>query len=299
MLYLMTPILFYLFIVAGLFFMLKNITNSRRLRYLKIQLQDKTTGKKNNKIKGIFAIIAGRVGDFFSKITNERFRRKYERSIEFIRSYQDINFDFNILFGYKILSALCGFLIALFALEKLFYLIPGLICLFLTGFFIPDIVIKILISRKLEEFNLDLPYVIDLLYITSLSGQNIYNSIKILIQKYNGAIASELQRFLRELELGLGREQAYENAISRNNPDGFKNLLFLLMQAEKFGSKTSEILKQKSKYLRFETAQKVEAESRRVSVFLIFPLVFFILPAFILLVGGPLIFSIAGSFKVV
>jgi tight adherence protein C len=156
--------------------------------------------------------------------------------------------------------------------------------------------LKITIKKRFDEFESDLPYAIDLLYIATISGQNIFNSIRILTEKYRSRISIELGRFLKEINLGIGRYEAYKNALNRNRAESFKNLLFLLIQAEKFGSSISDVLKQKSKYLRFEIAQKYEISSRRILILLLFPLVFLILPAFILLVGGPLVFSIAGSF---
>jgi pilus assembly protein TadC len=68
------------------------------------------------------------------------------------------------------------------------------------------------------------------------------------------------------------------------------------MQAEKYGSSMSEVLKQKSNYMKFEISQNVERKARKVTLMMLFPLVFLILPSFIILVGGPLIFSVGGDF---
>ena len=84
--------------------------------------------------------------------------------------------------------------------------------------------------------------------------------------------------------------------MARNTTEDFKNLLFLLMQAEKYGSSMSEVLKQKSNYMKFEISQNVERKARKVTLMMLFPLVFLILPSFIILVGGPLIFSVGGDF---
>jgi Flp pilus assembly protein TadC len=165
-----------------------------------------------------------------------------------------------------------------------------------AGFFIPDLILNYIGKRRIKEFNKDLPYIIDLLHIATLSGQNIYNSIKIVAEKYNGSICLALKKFLKEIDFGVSRIDAFKNTVNLTNPGNFRNFLFLLIQAERFGSSISDLLSLQSRYIRFEVTQRYETASRRSSIILLFPLVFLILPAFILLVGGPLIFSIAGSF---
>ena len=59
-------------------------------------------------------------------------------------------------------------------------------CLFLKEF---------LIIRQ-KEIDKDLHYVIDLLAVATLSGQNIYNAIKIVIEKYKGIFFAILSYFI-------------------------------------------------------------------------------------------------------
>jgi tight adherence protein C len=158
-----------------------------------------------------------------------------------------------------------------------------------------DILIKRISVLKSAEFTKDLPYIIDLLYISAMSGQNIYNCLNILVENHRSSAAAEIGVFLKEINSGMGRFEAYNNFISRNNVENFKNLIFLMLQAEKYGSSINEILRQKSKFVRFEISQKSEIKSRRASVLLLFPLAFLILPAFVLLVGGPLIFTVSAG----
>ena len=97
------------------------------------------------------------------------------------------------------------------------------------------------------------------------------------------------------MDLGIGKTEAYKNVISLNSTEDFKKLLFLLLQAEKYGSAISDVLKQKSKFMKFEISQNYDRKSRKLAISMLFPLVFLILPSFILLVGGPLFFSLGGS----
>ena len=84
--------------------------------------------------------------------------------------------------------------------------------------------------------------------------------------------------------------------MERSDSEDFKNFVFLLVQAEKYGSSINEILNQKSRHMKFKTYQDLERKARRITILILFPLVFLILPSFIILVGGPLIFSMGGNF---
>jgi pilus assembly protein TadC len=202
----------------------------------------------------------------------------------------------NTLIGYKFLAAfLAAFFPVFFLRNILFMALFGAVSA-TAGFFVPDLILNYIIRRRIKEFNRDLPYIIDLLHIATLSGQNIYNSIKIVSEKYSGSICMVLKKFLKEIDFGVSRMDAFKNTVNLTDPGNFRSFLFLLIQAERFGSSISDLLSLQSRYIRFEVTQKHETASRRSSIILLFPLVFLILPAFILLVGGPLIYSIAGSY---
>ena len=166
----------------------------------------------------------------------------------------------------------------------------------ITGYFIPNLLLGNFRNKRKSEIEKDLPYVVDLLAVATLSGQNIYNAMKIVVEKYRGKICIELSDFIKDIDIGVGKIQAYKNMMDRSISEDFKSFIFLLIQAEKYGSSINEILKQKSSHIKFEGYQNLERKIRRITVLALFPLVFLILPSFIILVGGPLVFSLGGKF---
>ncbi|MGM0367644.1 MAG: type II secretion system F family protein [Actinomycetota bacterium] len=200
--------------------------------------------------------------------------------------------------GYKIFASLSFLLLGSAIGKNLMLSITLGITGATVGFFLPNFMVRNIFKNRQQRINNELQYVIDLLYISTLSGQNIYNSIKILIEKYKGEICEEFKQFISDINFGIGKEFAYANLEKKPNTKEFKDLILLLKNAESCGSSVSEILKQKSNYLKFSISQNIERKSRKVSLLILFPLAFLILPSFILLVGGPLIFSIGGDFLV-
>jgi|GEM_PF-1198169 len=156
----------------------------------------------------------------------------------------------------------------------------------------------ILIMKKIlipGDEGKELPYVLDLLRISTLSGQNIYNSFKMLTEKYKGGICRCLEGFIRDVDLGAGKEYAYKNLCSSSRSKQFREFIDILMLADIYGSPVSGILSSRSFQISNENWDDAERRSKKTGLLTLVPLVFLILPAFIILVGGPLIFSLVSG----
>src|SRR4030042_4076717 len=125
---------------------------------------------------------------------------------------------------------------------------PGLLGIITggTGYFVPNLLLGNFKKVRKNEIERDLPYVVDLLAVATLSGQNIYNAMKIIVEKYKGRICIELSNFIKDIDIGIGKFQAYKNLMDRSISEDFKSFIFLLIQAEKYGSSINEILYQQS-----------------------------------------------------
>ncbi|MEA2016632.1 MAG: type II secretion system F family protein [Actinomycetota bacterium] len=258
---------------------------------------------RNNVLKGILSKLVGRVNIFSCKIgsllVNRIFFRVLNKKLDLLKlqgSGMIGHFTIESFTGYKIVLLFLFFIGGCFVGSSFTYsFISGFIG-GLAGYFIPDMIVLRFNRKRQEEIERDLPDIIDLLSAATLSGQNVYNAIKIVTSKYSGRISSELSNLIRDIDTGTGKFHAYRNLIDRSNSHKFKNFIFLLMQAEKYGSSINDILKRKSGYMKFESQQKLEEEIRRKAILMLFPLVFLIMPSFIILVGGPLIYSAGGGF---
>jgi pilus assembly protein TadC len=285
---------YYIFLCFGSFILINRsgFKSYRKLNY------GENSGEKLSKSKTNFTkkinLVAAVVGKKFIRIFSGEYRNKISVILEIMQDDENFNLSFDAFAGYK-LSVLSMIVAGSLFGKGLIFSILLAVLLGFTGFFIPDILLRRFNIKRTEDFNKELPYVIDLLFIATLSGQNIYNAIKILVEKHKGNVSSELKKFLKDVDLGIGKTEAYKNVISRNSTEDFKKLLFLLLQAEKYGSAISDVLKQKSKFMKFEISQSYDRKSRKLAISMLFPLVFLILPSFVLLVGGPLLFMVGGS----
>lgn len=283
---------YYLFLCAGVFYII-------RIRICYRYLKNKESSRiKNDPSTFINKVnlLAGRIGRVFSRRRWIRKRKEDIKLFKLLESEDKVLLTQDSFMGYKIILSILCMTAAVFIGNHIMNSIILGIMGGAAGYFVPNILIKRFNYTKQKEIERDLPYVIDLLTIATLSGQNIYNAIKIVVEKYRGYICRELSNLIKDIDIGVGKPQAYRNLMERTSSEDFKNFVFLLVQAEKYGSSIKEILGQKSRYMKFETYQNLERKIRRTTIMILFPLVFLILPSFIILVGGPLVFSISGNF---
>ena len=284
--------LYYLFFCSGLFYQINSSSFRYRAGDGKIQNRKSFGGSLVTKMN----LVAAKVGHSVENIYSLKSRKRYSEILDILANEREVNVTFNSFIGYKIILMIMFMVSGCFigsnlAVSVILSLAGGTL-----GYLIPNLLVKRYDQKRLEELNNELPYAVDLLYIATLSGQNIYNAIKIVVEKYRGGICIELAKFLQDVDFGRGKLEAYKNMMQRNSTEDFKNLVFLLMQAEKYGSSISEVLKQKSNYIKFGISQNSERRSRKITLVMIFPLVFLILPSFVILVCGPLIYLVGGNF---
>jgi pilus assembly protein TadC len=216
--------------------------------------------------------------------------------LEVLEQEKDINISHSAFIGFKILIAVLLAAAGAFLGNGILYRIIFALLGLSSGYFIPDLMIYRYSARISREIEKELSYAIDLLRILALSGQNIYNSFKILSQKYNGRISRGLEDFTRYIDMGAGRQYAYQNLMLTSRSKQFREFISVLYEADKYGSPIDDILSRRSIQINHDNWDNAEKGAKKKGLLTLIPLTCFILPAFIMLVGGPLVYSIGSGF---
>jgi tight adherence protein C len=82
----------------------------------------------------------------------------------------------------------------------------------------------------------------------------------------------------------------------RTDVDSVRNLVTMLIQSEQLGTSVARTLRIHADTLRTQRVQAVEEAAAKLTVKLLFPLVFFIFPSLFIVVLGPAIISIMATF---
>ena len=287
-------ITYFLFMLFLIYYFLKNLIIKRNT-INKSQAEAFASGLEKSesfkKINKFFALI----GSLGKKLLFKTYFLKLKNLVSTSKEYKNSSLTAESLIGFKFFLSFLLFLFCIILIKSSFLMIFSGIAGLAAGFLMPDYLMRYINLKRLQKIDRELPNIIDLLYVAALSGQNIYNSIKIVTEKNNNQISSEFEIFLKQIDFGIGRKEAYINMLHNNNSDSFKSFIFTLQQAENYGSSISELLKQKAEFLRFEISQEIEKKTRLISTKMLFPLIFLILPSFILLVCAPLVFMMGGD----
>lgn len=107
------------------------------------------------------------------------------------------------------------------------------------------------------------------------------------LKRVHPEITEELDRTRVELGVLGDRVQALQNLADRTDTQGFKALVSALSQTEKYGTSVADTLRVLSEEYRTARLLSAENKAARIPALITVPLIFFILPAFAMIILGP------------
>lgn len=158
------------------------------------------------------------------------------------------------------------------------------------GFFIPELALSFLISRRKQEIFLGLPDALDLMVVCVEAGLGLDQAMRkvaVEMTKTYKSIAEEFAVSNAQLQLGRPRNEVLKLLGNRSDVDELKALASILIQADKFGSSIAQALRVQSDAMRIRRRQIAEEKAAKSAVKLIFPLVLFIFPGIFAVLVGP------------
>ena len=204
-----------------------------------------------------------------------------------------------ILYGVKVVVplVLAGIVLVTGIAGRSFFLIIA--CLGI-GFIGPDFVLGKLISNRQAKIKRGLPDVLDMLVICVEAGLSLDQATARTAEELRHAqpiLSDELTVVALEQRAGATRADAWKHLADRTGVDVVRNLVSMLVQSEQFGTSVAKTLRVHSDTLRTKRVQEIEEKAAKLSVKLLFPLVFFIFPSLFVVVLGPAVIMMSDSFK--
>jgi len=113
---------------------------------------------------------------------------------------------------------------------------------FVLGYFLPRFWIGRRISGRLSSFNKQLPDTITLLSNSLRAGSSFLQSIELVSREGNPPMSEEMGRVVREVNLGLGMEEALHNLVRRIKSDDLDLMVTAIGIQQQVGGNLAEIL---------------------------------------------------------
>jgi tight adherence protein C len=149
-------------------------------------------------------------------------------------------------------------------------------------------------ARKLSIFQ-DLPDILDLMMVCVEAGLSVDAAmIRIAGSGHyeSSALAQEMKQCVQEIRAGKPRHESLRDMGERTEEEDLRGFAAMLIQSERLGTSLVEALRIHSDTLRTKRRQKAEEQAAKTTIKLLFPLVFFLLPAIMVVVVLPAIIRI-------
>ncbi|MDH5298306.1 MAG: type II secretion system F family protein, partial [Desulfobulbaceae bacterium] len=165
----------------------------------------------------------------------------------------------------------------------------------LVGFMLPNYLILYLASQRQLRLQRGLPDTIDMMVVCVTAGLGLDMTIKRVaeeMQKMHKELSNEFLLTNLEVRAGRPREESYKEMAVRTGVADIHNLMTVLLQTSRFGTSVAEALRIHSDAMRVKRRQLAEELAAKAAVKLLIPLVFFIFPAFFVVLLGPAVIRV-------
>jgi tight adherence protein C len=159
-----------------------------------------------------------------------------------------------------------------------------------VGFFFPDFWLRNRIKARQREITHTLPDVLDLLMVCVEAGMGFDAAVARIAEQPEGRHSPLHQEMLRmhlEVRAGRPRPEALRALGERTGVDDIKAMVTAFVQTEKLGTPLGKTLRIHADSARVRRRHKAEERAHLAPLKMLFPTVFFLMPAFFLVTLAP------------
>ncbi|MCS7006283.1 MAG: type II secretion system F family protein [Gaiellaceae bacterium] len=237
--------------------------------------------------------LAGRLGDALARRTSRfgeaRIRERlvaagmYGTTPRKVLGYQVLCAIAFALLGFWLVAALGGSIV-LTAL--------GAAAAGAAGWFAPLYYIALRIRKRFERIDRQMPDLIDLLVVTIEAGLGILASMRVAAENFADPLGQELRLTLQEQRMGLTVQQAIESFGRRAGTPNVRMFVRALTQGERLGVSIGQTMRNLALEMRKRRRALAEERAQKMPVKMLFPLIFFIFPALMIVILTPMVIAI-------
>jgi tight adherence protein C len=159
-----------------------------------------------------------------------------------------------------------------------------------VGYMLPYFTVRRKAKARVLEMKETLPDTLDLIVVCVEAGMGVdaaLNRVGKEQAEQGLAMGEELLLATQEMQAGAVRKEALARCADRIGIEEFRALITFLTQTEELGGSIARSLRVYATTMREKRSSAAEEAGRKAVIKLIFPLVFFIMPAMFILLLGP------------
>ncbi len=164
-----------------------------------------------------------------------------------------------------------------------------LILLLLLAVLLPERYVRGKATRRMSQISRRLPFIIDLLSACLGAGLDFNAAVRYCVSlDLHEDLTDAFEVFLREMELGKSRADAFRNLEQRLQNDDLSRFIGSITTSLDSGAAIASIMKVQAEEIRQSYFLATETRINMVPSKMIFPMAFFILPAVFIVILVPL-----------
>jgi tight adherence protein C len=193
--------------------------------------------------------------------------------------------------GWRVLAAVSfpGLLLLLFtaAASLRFLQILLIAVMVVLTYYLPLAVLRTRGQRRLDRVDNDLPELIDAVAATIETGLSFASSLGLVVNRLEGPLGNEMRLTLQEQQMGLPIEAALGNLVERCDTPSMRSFSKAVLQADSLGVSVGKMLRNLAVDVRQRRRGKARERAQRAPVKMLFPLIFLIFPAMLIVLLYP------------
>src|SRR5581483_4394812 len=160
-----------------------------------------------------------------------------------------------------------------------------------SAFRVPDLVLAGRARRRRQQADRELPLLLDLLAAGSSAGLSGHLALVRATTVIRGPLRDELDRALFAIELGARWRDELRRVAERLDVPDLRRVVSTLARTDSLGTPLAEQVSALAAQVRDGRRAAVAERARKAPVKMLFPLVFLVLPAFLLLTVVPVLLT--------
>jgi tight adherence protein C len=144
---------------------------------------------------------------------------------------------------------------------------------------LPYALLRNRVKKRQKAIVRALPDAMDLLVTSVEAGMGVDAAFALVVEKTEGPLSETFSRYLRQVGLGRGREEALVDVADRTGVGDLISIAFAVNQGEELGTPLSDVLRVQASELRALRRQRAQMAAQRAPVLMTIPLALCFLPA--------------------
>ncbi|MGZ8611298.1 MAG: type II secretion system F family protein [Actinomycetota bacterium] len=227
---------------------------------------------------------------WLGRLGASRFGRLVKRGrLHALAVASDATWSVDELVGAKVLTALLAAAIAAVVFPPLGLPVA------LAAWRVPELMLARRARRRVAMASREVPLFLDLLAVASSAGVAPQLAVRLACPPLRGPLAAELASAVDRADLGRRWREELGAAAERLGLNDLRRAVAVLGRSEAMGSSLADEMSRLAADVRAERRSRAAERARAAPVKMLFPLVFLILPAFLLLTVVPVLLSTVRS----